>query len=123
MARRTALDNLNDTIAKILDQYSDETLESVKEIAEKMGKAGVKSLKKTSPRKTGKYAESWKMTQEDSRTGTKVIIYNEKPGLPHLLENGHQKRNGKGRVNGIVHIKPVEEELVEAFEKKVVDAL
>jgi hypothetical protein len=56
-----------------------------------------------------------------------VIIYNEHPGLPHLLEYGHVSRNGTGRTYGEVpgheHIQPVEEEMVRDFERKVVEAL
>lgn len=84
MSKRTALEHLNDTVTKILDQYADETLDTVKEVAAKLGKAGVKSLKRTSPQRTGKYDEGWTMTQEDSRTGTKVTIYNEKKPWPDL---------------------------------------
>ncbi|MNM63341.1 hypothetical protein D3C81_747070 [compost metagenome] len=76
-------------------------------------------LKETSPvRKDGVsrgYAKSWKR----KKTKSGYVIYNEKHyRLTHLLEHGHVKRNG-GRAAARVHIRPVEEKIVEQFGKRV----
>ena len=75
----------------------------------------VKRLKSTSPKDTGDYAKGWR---KKINTFNGYTIYNvKKPGLTHLLENGHIKRGG-GRVAGITHIKPVEEEFSKKLYKK-----
>ena len=63
-------------------------------------------LKATSPKARGKYANSWAV----KKVNGKFIIYNKKPGLTHLLENGHDVVvNGVkvGRASAHPHIKDV----------------
>ena len=61
------------------------------------------------------------------RLSTTVTIYNDHPGLPHLLEYGHVTRNGTKQTfpptPAHQHIAPVAEELVETFEREVVSKL
>lgn len=131
MANRTPVDKLADAISGILDQYEGEVRDNLGEITTQIGKKGVQALRRASKdalkTDTGKYVRGWKTQVEKGRLGTTVIIYNEHPGLPHLLEYGHVSRNGTGRTYGEVpgheHIQPVAEELVRDFEKKVVEAL
>ena len=131
MARKTLVDKLNEAISGILSQYADEIDQNVGEIAVAIGKKGVQALKSASretfPNGTGAYASGWKQQVTTDRTGTVVTIYNEHPGKPHLLENGHVCRNGTGRTFGRVpghpHIKPVADELVETFEREVTSKL
>ena len=63
------------------------------------------------------------------KTGSEITVYNkDKPGLAHLLENGHVLRRG-GRtlahspVQPKPHIKPVEEEVGRELEKWIVQAI
>ena len=81
-------------------------------------------LKQTSPKDTGKYAEGWTTGNYTwTALGAEITVYNaKKPGLAHLLENGHAKRNG-GRVTAKVHIKPVEEEVGRELEKNIRKAI
>ena len=131
MARKTALDKMNEAISSILQEYVDDIAGNVDEIATEMGKKGAQALRQKSQETftngTGKYAKGWKYTKDSQRTGTTVTIYNDNPGLPHLLENGHVSRNGTGRTYGRVpgheHIKPVADELVKTFEEEVLGKL
>lgn len=131
MARKTAIDKLNEAIAGILNEYGENIRDNVGEIAEAIGKKGVQALRRESRSKlkehTGKYAKGWKMQVEKGRMGTKVTIYNEHPALPHLLENGHVTKNQTGktyaRTPAHPHIAPVEKELVETFKREVLDKL
>ena len=131
MARKTALSQLNDAIAGILDEYAEDIGGNVNSIVEQMGKKGAQALRKESmqqfPTGTGEYAKGWKSQVNRERMSTTAVIYNESPGLPHLLEYGHVSRNGTGRTFGQVagreHIESVAEELTEAFEREVVAKL
>jgi hypothetical protein len=73
-----------------------------------------------------KYASGWTVTPVKYPHYTSVVIHNTMPGLPHLLEHGHALvRGGRkvGTVDGREHIAPVEEQLVEQYEREVLSAL
>lgn len=136
MARKTAVNQLNEAITRILNDYQGEVTENVGRIAEDVGREGVKALRRKSRetvpvkrgRKTsGKYAKGWKIQVEKKRLSTVVTLYNDHPALPHLLENGHATRNQTGKsypnTPGHPHIEPVEREIVEAFEREVMKKL
>lgn len=128
MAKRVTADTLAGAIQDILEEYADDIQGNMDEITRAVGKKGVQALKSESASKFGtvpgqdkKYAKSWAAKYETGRLSTTVIIYNRKPGLPHLLEFGHALRGGgrSGHVPGREHIAGVEEKLVKEFEDTV----
>lgn len=131
MTHNTPLEQLSAAIGDILSEYAGDIGQNVGQIAEQMGKKGVQALRKQSKAAlntdTGDYAKGWKSQVEQTRTGTTVTIYNTHPGLPHLLEHGHVTRNSTGRVfpktPAHEHIAPVAQELVETFQREVVEKL
>ena len=119
------IDQLAAEIAKELSKYSQEVVEKVNISSEKVGKATVKQLRQTSPKKTGKYAKSWTMTTEKAIGQPDLrIIHAKAPHyrLTHLLEHGHAKRGG-GRVEGKPHIRPAEEMVIKEFVAEVEEAI
>lgn len=106
-------------IAQLLQDYTDDVLKRIAKEGDKIAKAGAAELRRTSPVDTGEYAAGWTKRRVD---GTEYIYNAKKPTLTHLLERGHAKRGG-GRVAGIPHIKPVEEKVIEDFEKAVIEAI
>lgn len=134
--RKTPVDQLAKAITKIMEEYNEDVSEEVGKIAEAIGKKGLQALrrntKNTFPvngrtKSSGEYAKGWKMDVNRQRLKTTVTIYNDHPGKPHLLEYGHVTRNGTGRTFGKtpahVHIQPVADELVTAFEREVMAKL
>ena len=126
---KISVDQLAAEIAKGLAGYSQEVVEKVNISSEKVGKAAVKQLKKTSPRRPppvgGKYAKSWAMkTEPEVGQPHKRIVHVKAPHyrLTHLLEHGHAKVGG-GRVEGRPHIRPAEEMVIEEFVKEVEEAI
>lgn len=119
-AKRAAADKLADTINQILTEYGDDIQELTTTAVQDVTKAAVKAVKANSRAYfggTGKYAKGWTSQVETGRTSAQGTIYNGSvPGLPHLLEKGHAKRGG-GRTQGVEHIAPVEEQVVEQFRK------
>ena len=121
---KVPVDRLADAVQKVLRDYAQDVEKDVNDLTRAIGKKGAQAVKQASAGAFGggAYSKSWTSTIETSRFGSTAIIHSKKPGLPHLLENGHAKRNG-GRVSGRSHIAPVEEKLVEEFQKAVEQAL
>ena len=69
-------------------------------------------------RKDGGYSKGWRSKVEEGiGAGSTAVIYNaKKPGLTHLLEKGHEKRDG-GFVRGIPHIEPAFRQAAEELER------
>ncbi len=123
------IDQLAAEIARGLAEYSQDVVEKVNVSSEKVGKAAVKRLKKTSPRRPppvgGKYAKSWAMkTEPEVGQPHTRIIHAKAPHyrLTHLLEYGHAKVGG-GRVEGRPHIRPAEEMVIQEFVQEVEEAI
>lgn len=119
------VDRMADEIAKMLSAYESEIKTNLDVSGKAVANEGAKQLRQTSPKRTGEYAKSWRVTKEEGSFGenAKYIIHNKKHyRLTHLLENGHLSRNGK-RVKAITHIKPVEQQVIQSYEKKVKEAI
>ena len=111
MATKITSEQLRDAVMEALSDYRDEVNEGVRKAIQKKANEDVRELKATSPKRNGKYGPGWTYkVLENNSSVYDVVIYNkDRPGLTHLLENGHASVNG-GFVPGIQHIKPVEEE-------------
>lgn len=109
--------NLAVSVSDVLSKYSDTVGEALEETIEKVAKQAKKDISSKAPG-SGKYAKSWRAKNTGTRVSTEYTIYSDKPGLPHLLENGHATRNG-GRAKAFPHIAPVEEKLPEMIEDEL----
>lgn len=112
----TKIENLGKEVSEILKEYRTEIVEAVDRSASEAADAAAEELRSTSPNRTGKYAKGW---IKEKKGGT-YIVHQKGSGyrLTHLLEKGHEKRNG-GRVKGIPHIEPAEEHAGELFVQKL----
>lgn len=133
MAKVTA-ENFASEIQKILDEYGDEVDENLSEITQRIGKKGAELLKTESlamfpdsQKHKKRYGSTWTATAERKRLYTLITIHNTQPGLPHLLEYGHNVKDGTGRIVGEAgphrHIYDVEQKIVAQFEKEVKNKL
>lgn len=124
MAKRVTLDNLASEIHKIVEEYCEGVVDGVDIGVQKTAQLGARALNAASGASFGgkKYRRSWTSQFVKQRTHSSAVLYSTKPGLPHLLEYGHAKRNG-GRVPGRTHIAPVEQELIRVFEKEVKNSI
>lgn len=96
------IDDMQDTVKRLLKDFGTAAEDAIEEAASETAKTAKKELKANSPKRSGAgnhYADGWSYSVEKSRVGaTQVRVYNgKKPGLTHLLENGHATRNGTGR--------------------------
>ena len=126
MAQKTPADKLAASINKILADYRDGVIQDVNTLAKKFAQKGAASLRSASSSAaggTGKYAKGWTSRTDAGRLSVTATIYNkDAPGIPHLLENGHAKRNG-GRTAPRTHIAPIDEQLVDEFVKAVKESI
>lgn len=113
-------DNLGIMLQDIVDEYSEEVAKVLKKEAKSAARAAAKELRKTSPKRTGRYSFGWtsSVTQESAGSITVTVHNKKKPYLVHLLENGHARRGG-GRTEGKPHVEPAADAAVETFVRKV----
>lgn len=117
-------DELGSEIARLMNEYAADVADDMKEEARAVAKEAVKALKASSPSgsggRKGHYKDGWasKVESEDA-VSIGIRVYNrKKPGLTHLLEKGHAKRGG-GRVEGIPHIAPAEQQAARDYEERL----
>ena len=110
-------------IVTILDDYSKDIYEGMEQASIDVAKEGASTLRKTSPKKTGKYRKGWRVKSTSNLKSFSSTIYNSTDWqLTHLLEKGHAKRNG-GKVSPKVHIKPVEEKCNNEYYQDVINII
>lgn len=117
--------NLASTVMKQLEDYGIEAGLEVEKVSADVAKDTARMLNKNSPKLTGDYAASWTYgVGKTKRTRHTMVVHAAKPEyrLTHLLEKGHQRRDG-GRTEAVVHIAPVEEAAVERLEKELIKRL
>ena len=120
MGKKVSIDQLAEAVNEQLQEYNKLSTEVVKTAVTKVGNAVKNDIGANAPRKSGRYAKSWrtKKTKETS-TELQVTVYSPtRYMLAHLLEHGHAKRGG-GRVRAIPHIAPAEEAAEEALRKDI----
>ena len=111
------IDDLADTMQRILDGYQEDLVRGINEAGQKAAEECKKILRQNSPKRFGRYARSWSVKETPGRPGEpmRYTVYNKKYyRLTHLLEKGHAKRSG-GRTRAIPHIAPAEETAKEKF--------
>ena len=118
--RKIQIDQLAEAVNEQMEEYSKLSAEVVKAAITKAGNAVKKDIDENAPKKTGRYAKSWRTKKtKESSTELEVTVYSPtRYMLAHLLEHGHAKRGG-GRVKAIPHIAPAEEAAQEELMKDI----
>ena len=108
--QKVSVDGLVDAVMEGLEEYNKLATDKVKAAVKKAGTTVRKEISSTAPRKSGRYAGSWRSkTTAESSTSMQVTVYSpSRYMLAHLLEHGHALRNG-GRARAFPHIAPAEE--------------
>lgn len=105
-------------IQKQLMEYTEEVAETTRKIAMETSERTVKKLRENSPKSKGggTYAKNWTRASETDG----VVVYNRAPTyrLTHLLEKGHQLKQGGRKVGAspaYPHIEKIEQESVKEY--------
>ncbi|GAA6514555.1 HK97 gp10 family phage protein [Phocea massiliensis] len=123
------IDNLSKAVMDILEGYSTEVAEEVKEACRQVAQQAKKDIVLKSPKRTGEYAKGWKVKKEfEDIDNVRFRVYNPKHyQLTHLLEYGHTIKNGTGRTFGETkarpHIRPAEQMAKQELPRKVKEAI
>lgn len=120
MSSTIQIDGLADAVMKELRGYTAKVAQATKQATKATGRFTTREIKATAPRRTGKYAESWRSkTVSESSDKLALIVHSPKKYmLTHLLEYGHAKRGG-GRVRAIPHLAPAEEKAGANLENEI----
>ncbi|AZJ23727.1 hypothetical protein CT694_27415 [Bacillus wiedmannii bv. thuringiensis] len=105
-------------ITRELQRYAHVVEEDLENEIDDIADIAVNKLKQDSPKKTGGYRKGWRKKKE----GNGVVLHNTKGQLTHLLEKGHAKAGG-GRVPGKIHIRPVEEYVIDELPRRIEGAI
>ncbi len=110
MSDRIRIEQLSEAVMEGLTEYADLASAEVKRAVRKAGNTVKSDIQSSAPRRTGRYAKSWRTkTTSETTHSMEVTVYSPtRYMLAHLLEHGHAKRGG-GRVRAIPHIAPAEE--------------
>jgi hypothetical protein len=118
-----SINSLANEIARELARYSNlinEDFEvSKKEVADQLVDE-LKNHRGTYKIRSGKYNKGWRVKKK----GNAYIVHNKTNyQQTHLLEKGHAKADGAGRVQAYHHIGPAEENAVEELLRRVEQAV
>ena len=119
------LDNFTHELAAIVEDFIDEERDAVNKEIRKIGRETRDKLKTETPAGAEKYHDwadyqSVASEEKDALGGITVTIKNKKkPGLTHLLEQGHVNANGHGRARAFPHIAPAAEEAFEELKRRL----
>lgn len=118
---KVSLDSLDEEIKKALEDYNVEVVRVTNESIKEAAKEAAKTLKNGGPYKnrTGAYAKDWTARQKSVAKIQGYTVYNKDHfQLTHLLEYGHQSRNG-GRAKAFSHIAPLNDQIGEIVASKI----
>lgn len=121
------IDQLSSAIENILDEYTDEVGKENKKAVDKAAKDCDRAIRQhiSFKQHSGKYVKAFrvKTTHETKHNKTRTwFVTDGQYRLSHLLENGHQLRQG-GRAKAYPHIKYGEEIAQENLPKYIEEGL
>lgn len=110
--------DLGSEIIRELQVYSEALVTEADNAAKRSAKRLKKKLENTSPKDTGGYGHDWAIKEVKSKTNgpsTYIVHNKEHYRLTHLLEYGHAKKDGTGKVKAQPHIEPARDDEEKKF--------
>lgn len=124
-----SIGQLSNAVARALNRYADDIADGTDKAARRAAVSCRKDIAERASalfkQHTGDrtYAKQWTYKQTGKARGrAEYVVYCRKPGLTHLLENGHASVNG-GRAEGRAHIAPAAEKAAAEFAAAVEEVI
>lgn len=116
--------DLLDVCSEILDAYGASMSEVAEEASRLVANDVAKELRSAGTFNGGdEFRRGWAVKVTKTRIGNTYTVYNKtKPGLAHLLEFGHAKRNG-GRTRAFNFIAPISDTIEEKYRTKLTNLM
>lgn len=121
--RKVSLDGFADAVEKIIGDYADGVYATESKVVTYSTNQALRQVKSNSGAFGGEYAGGWMKQVTRTNVSAEGVVYNVRPGLPHLLEKGHVKRGGHGRVSGKPHALPVQTTVNKVLMEKLKEEL
>ncbi len=116
------VDKFAATMMEIVESYTQELEDGIDNVYERIAAESKEKLRDNSPRDSKltrkHYADDWHVKKSKAFHLASWTVYNGQYQLTHLLENGHELRQG-GWSPAIAHIQPVADEAVRELENEV----
>lgn len=121
------LDNFLHEFGVIVEDFIDEERDLINKEVRKVGRETRDELKTTTPAGAeryhdwGDYQSGFAASEDKNGLGgiTVTISNKKKPGLTHLLEEGHVNANGHGRAQAFPHIAPAAEHAFKELKRRL----
>ena len=121
--RKVSLDGFADAVAEIIGDYADGVYATQSKAVTYSTNQALRQVRSNSGQFNGEYAAGWRKQITRTNVTAEGVVYNVRPGLPHLLEKGHVKRGGHGRVAGKPHALPVQFKVNKELMEKLKEGL
>lgn len=123
-SRTSRVQDIAKDVMELLEEFTDEASDKMKEAVDEVAKESKLEIDRHTTFKdiSGDYRKALaiKTTLETRRSKKKVWYAKGKQArLTHLLEKGHLKRGGKGRVKAYTHIKYGDEYVEKTLPKRI----
>lgn len=120
--RKVTLEGFGEAVAEIIADYADGVYATQSKAVTYSTNQALRQVKANSGQFNGEYSGGWRKKIDRGETSSTGVVYNVRPGLPHLLEKGHATVNG-GRTAARPHALPVQTEVNKVLLDKLEEGL
>lgn len=118
----TNADKIAEELTDGLETYSSQIQDGICKIIDEKANELKNEIGSAAPHRTGKYRKSWRVkstASSFSKYEKTVYASGDEYRLTHLLEKGHRKRSGNGKVAAQPHIAPAAEKILSEYQTEI----
>ncbi|HZK24527.1 MAG TPA: HK97 gp10 family phage protein [Oscillospiraceae bacterium] len=124
MAKTVSIDQLENELTGVIKEYTENVSRGIDEEVKRTADLVLKETKAKAPRRIPEYYKHFKKTEEGKVLAAygrrEYYVWNKKHyRRVHLLEFGHLKRSGKGRVDAFPHLRPAYDNNAQDLDQRI----